>query len=88
MTDKPITEEEILAVNGVKRISEVSNANPQNGTAIKISGNDMFSYNNAIFILRKGILNVSIRYEKEIEIFCPIADALGSVIQGDEGEYY
>lgn len=48
----------------------------------------MFSFNNAILILRKGILNVSIRNEDAIETVRPVADALGAVIQGDEGEYY
>ncbi|MBR6147988.1 MAG: hypothetical protein IKQ44_06555 [Lachnospiraceae bacterium] len=87
-TDNPITEEEILAVNGVKRISEVSDVNPQNGVAVRVGGNDMFSFDKAIIILRKGILDVSISNEEAIEILRPIADALGAVIQGDEGEYY
>lgn len=87
-TDKPITEEEILAVAGAKRLGEVSDVNPKNGVVVKVSGNDMFSFNNAVFRLTKGILNVSIRSEEAIETIRPLADALGAVIQGDEGEYY
>ena len=47
----------------------------------------MFSFDKAIIILRKGMLDVSISNEEAIEILRPIADALGAVIQGDEGEY-
>ena len=87
-TNAPVTETELLSVSGVEKMGEISDVNPQSGVSIKMNANDMFSYNGAAIRLRKGMLTVAARNEDAVETIRPLAQALGAVIQGDEGEMY
>ena len=77
-TTDPITAEELLSVEGVKSANNVTSTNPQTGVEIK----------EAYVMLRKGMITVAARNEDAIEVVRPLAEALGAVIQGDEGEFY
>lgn len=84
----PITPDELLVIEGVEKTDDVSSTNPQSGVTVKISSNDMFSYKGMYVILKKGIINLSVRNDEDIENIRPLANALNAVIQGDEGEFY
>lgn len=87
-TDKPITAEELLSVEGVESANNITSVNPETGAKISVSSEGMFSYKDSYFMLRKGMITVAVRDEKAIEVIRPFAEALGAVIQGDEGEFY
>ena len=87
-TNEPIETEELLSIEGVENVDQISNINPQTGAEIKISDNDMFSYHEVTLRLKKGILTFATRSDDEIETVRPLADALKASIQGDEGEAY
>lgn len=75
-TDKPITAEELLAVKGVKSADNI------------VPNLEMYSFGDAIFMLEDGMITLAARNVDAAEIIRPLADALGAVIQGDEGEFY
>ena len=87
-TNDPIVTEELLSIEGVESIAQISSINPQTGAEIKISDNNMFSYHEVVLRLKKGILTLATRSDEEIETVRPLADALKASIQGDEGEVY
>ena len=87
-TRDPITEEELTAVNGVKKIESVSLSNPNTQETVRLSDKRMFSYDKMTFMLRKGMITLPINDESDIEIIRPLADSLKAIIQGDEGELY
>ena len=87
-TTDPITAEELLSVEGVKSANSVTSTNPQTGVEIKVTSDGLYSYKEAYVMLRKGMITVAARNEDAIEVVRPLAEALGAVIQGDEGEFY
>ena len=87
-TTDPITEEQLLSVEGVEKADSVVTTNPLTGASISFSHKGMFSYKGVYLILKKGIINVTVRNEETIEVIRPLASALGAVIQGDETEFY
>jgi hypothetical protein len=87
-TTDPITAEELLSVEGVKSANNVTSTNPQTGVEIKVASDGLYSYKEAYVMLRKGMITVAARNEDAIEVVRPLAEALGAVIQGDEGEFY
>ena len=87
-TTDPITEEELTAVSGVKKIESVSLSNPSTKENVRLSDKSMFSYDKMTFMLRKGMITLSINDESDIEIIRKLADSLKAIIQGDEGELY
>ncbi|MBR1598995.1 MAG: hypothetical protein IJ661_08810 [Lachnospiraceae bacterium] len=86
--NNPISTKELLSVEGVEVVNNVSSTNPKTGITINVSNNDMFSYKEVIFTLKKGVITVAVRNNDVIETMRPLANALGAVIQGDEGEFY
>lgn len=84
----PITADELLAVDGAEKFTFPGITNPKTGMTLSMGNNDMFSYNGAVFTLRKGRLEAECRHEDTPDILRPLAEALGAVIQGEEGEYY
>ena len=48
----------------------------------------MYSFDDAVFILEDGMITLAARNDDAADIIRPLADALGAVIQGDEGEFY
>lgn len=87
-TNEPIVTEELLSIEGVENIDQISNVNSQTGAEIKISDNNMFSYHEVALRLKKGILTFATRSDDEIETVRPLADALKASIQRAEGEVY
>ena len=87
-TEYPITCEELLSVEGVKRADGITAADPRRGISLGVSGVDMFSFGEALFVLKKGIVTIAAQNEAAAETMRPAADALGAVIQGDDGEFY
>ncbi len=87
-TNNPITAEELLSVKGVEGTNSVTSSNPQTGVEIKVAGDGLYSYKEAYVMLRKGMITVAARDENAVEVIRPLAEALGAVIQGDEGEFY
>ena len=81
--DKPITHEELLAVDGVEIADQSSE-----GLSYSIGMADIYSYGEAMFILDDGMINIPCRSEDVPDKMRPLAEALGAVIQGDDGEYY
>ena len=87
-TTNPITAEELIFVDGVESANSVTSTNQQTGVEIKVASDGLYSYKEAYVMLRKGMITVAARDENAIEVIRPLAEALGAVIQGDEGEYY
>ena len=87
-TNHPITEEELLSVEGVVRENKISAVNPGTGMTLSIQNPNMFSYGDARFLLENGMITVAARNENAADVIRPLAEALGAVIQGDEGEFY
>ena len=87
-SNEPITPDELLKIDRVLKADNVSSTNPQTGMTVKITSNDMFTYNGVYVMLKKGILKFSAGNDESIETIRPLANALNAVIQGDEGEYY
>jgi len=86
--DEPITAEELLAVEDVKRVDNISTTNPRTVLSLIVPNLDMYSFGDAIFILEDGMITLATRNDDAAEIIRPLADALGAIIQGDEGEFY
>ena len=86
--DDPITEEELLAVDGVERFVQPAIVNPKTGLKMSMGADDMYTFGKAVFMLEDGMITVACRNEDVPEVMRPVAEALGAVIQGDEGEYY
>ena len=87
-TTDPITSEELLAVDGVESTNSVTSTNQQTGVEIKVASDGLYTYKEACVMLRKGMITVAARSENVIEAIRPLAETLGAVIQGDEGEFY
>lgn len=87
-TDEPITAEELLVVEGIKSADNISTTNPRTGIPLIVPNLDMYSFGDAIFMLEDGMITLAARNDDAAEIIRPLADALGAVIQGDEGEFY
>lgn len=87
-TTDPITSEELLVVEGVENAKSVSLTNPKTGVEINVSSEGLFYYKEACVMLKKGMITVAARNENTVEVIRSLADALGAVIQGDEGEFY
>ena len=87
-TDRPITAEELLSVEGVKTAGDIAAVSPLTGFSVAVPSLDMFSFGDVLLMLKKGMVTVSVRDEAAAELLRPIADALGALIQGDEGEFY
>lgn len=86
--DDPITAEELLSVAGVKVAENFSTTNPRTGIVLSVPNLDMYSFGDAVFILEDGMITLAARNDDAADIIRPLADALGAVIQGDEGEFY
>ena len=86
--DEPITPEELLAVDGVSEFSQPAIKNPITGLMLSTGMDDMYSYDGNVFLLNDGMIEIACRNDGVDEIFRPLAEALGAVIQGDEGEFY
>lgn len=86
-TDNPITEEEMLKIEGVNPVDQFS-ANGQGGSMISINRKSMYSFNNINLLLHKGMLDISIRDDEAIYSIRQVANKLDAIIQGDEGEVY
>ena len=78
----------MLSVEGVGSANNVTSANQQTGVEIKVASDGLYSYKEAYIMLRKGMINVEARNENAVEAIRPLAEVLGAVIQGDEGEFY
>lgn len=87
-TDEPITTEELLTIEGVKSADNVSTTNPITGIPLIVPNIDMYSFCDAIFMLKDGMITLAARNDDAADIIRPLADALGAIIQGDEGEFY
>ena len=48
----------------------------------------MYAFGEALFTLENGMITLAARNENAAEIIRPLAEALGAVIQGDDGEFY
>ncbi|MCR5599796.1 MAG: hypothetical protein K6G33_03500 [Ruminococcus sp.] len=86
--DDPITPEELLAVDGVSEFSQPPITDPRTGLTLSTDMDNMYSYGDAIFMLDDGMIDVACRNDDVDEILRPLAEALGAVMQGDEGEFY
>ena len=87
--DDPITEEELLAVDGVEVFSQPAITDPKTGLSMSTGMDGMYTYGDAVFMLDDdGMITVACRNEDVPEVMRPLAEALGAVMQGDEGEYY
>lgn len=86
--EEPITAEELLSVTGVKAAENTTTANPRTGMVLSVHKLDMYSFGDAVFILEDGMITLAARNDDAAEMIRPLADALGAVIQGDEGEFY
>lgn len=58
------------------------------GTEWTDGADDMYTFGKAVFMLDDGMITVACRNEDVPDVMRPVAEALGAVIQGDEGEYY
>lgn len=84
----PIRAEELLAVEGVARAAAPAVTNPRTGISLALPQLEMFSFGEAVFMLENGMITLTARSDNAAEIIRPLAQALGAVIQGDEGEFY
>ena len=86
--DDPITTEELLSIDGVEEFSQPPITDPRTGLKMSVSMDNMYIYGEALFMLEDGMITVACRNEDVPDVMRPLAEALGAVIQGDEGEYY
>jgi len=84
----PITAEELLSVAGVAQADSISTTSPQTGIVLSMPNCNMFTYKEAFLMLKDGMIIAAARNEDTVETIHPLADTLGAVIQGDEGEFY
>lgn len=86
--DDPIAENELLSIDGVEEFSRPPITDPRTGIKLSMGMDNMYTYGKALFMLEDGMITVACRNEDVPDVMRPLAETLGAVMQGDEGEYY